>query len=188
MAATTRRASEGAPVDLAEAKAAWARSARPVLEKVAADYNGFLTYQQLAEMVQEDSGIVTGVPFRHWIGGVLGAVARAQAPDEPILTSLVVRANGSVGDGYAIPLEERGEEMPSDLDLHAAAERLKCYEHYGAQLPADGGSPQLTPQVLERRQRSSRPASEHRSVCPTCHMVVPLSGECDYCVESSEPT
>jgi len=96
---TTRREDDGTEVPWPEAVAAWAAAARPVLERAATQYNAFLTYQQLAEAVQDDTGITTGVPFRHWIGGVLGTVAAMEQPDEPILTSLVVRADGSVGDG-----------------------------------------------------------------------------------------
>ncbi len=178
---TTRRSDDGTEVPWREANAAWAVAARPVLERAAEQYNAFLTYQQLAEAVQEDTGIVTGVPFRHWIGGVLGAVAAAERPDEPILTALVVRADGSVGDGYAIPVTERDGRVPDDLDAHAAAERLACYRHFGADLPSDGGSPKLTPAVAQRRANRARRKERPREVCPTCRLTLPLTGECDFC-------
>src|SRR5215203_4560104 len=65
--------------------------------------------QEMAELVQEHAGVTTGMPFRHWIGRVLGEVSRLERPNEPLLTSLVVRADGTIGDGYIIPIRERGE-------------------------------------------------------------------------------
>ena len=72
---TTRRVSDGSVVDFKAAQRAWAAAARPVLERVARTYNQYIVYQDLAEAVQEESGITTGVPFRHWIGSVLGALS-----------------------------------------------------------------------------------------------------------------
>src|SRR5829696_6876002 len=114
---TTRRIRDGSPVGWADAVAAWAAAGRPVLEQTARSYGAYLTYRQMAEEVQESAGISTGVPFRHWIGQVLGSIASGQRarPDEPILTALVVRADGTIGDGYAIPLAERGLVVPDDL-------------------------------------------------------------------------
>lgn len=177
---STRKA-DGTEVPWADALASWAAAARPVLERAAGRYNAFLTYQQLAEAVQEDTGITTGVPFRRWIGGVLGAVAAAEKPGEPILTSLVVRADGSVGDGYATPVEARDGAVPADLDMHAANERLACYRHFGADLPEDGGKPRLTPKVAQRRSARSAAAGRPAAVCPTCRLTLPASGECDFC-------
>ena len=89
---TTQRVSDGEPVDFDDAKQAWADAARPVLERVAGTYNLYIEYKDLAESVQQDTGITTGVLVHHWIGSVLGAVARERrAPDEPMLI-LAVRA------------------------------------------------------------------------------------------------
>ena len=89
---TTQRVSDGDPVDFADAKQAWADAARPVLERVAGTYNLYIEYKDLAESVQQDTGITTGVLVHHWIGSVLSAVARERrAPDEPMLSSLCVR-------------------------------------------------------------------------------------------------
>lgn len=179
---TTRRVSDSEPVGWAEAVAAWAVAGRAVLERTARSYGAYLTYQEMAEEVQALSGISTGVPFRHWIGQVLGAVALDRpSPEEPMLTSLVVHADGSIGDGYAIPVKERDGEVPADLEMHAAAERLRCYEYFGAVLPPEGGRPALTTQVAERRINARRQTPPKRPVCPTCHLELPLSGQCDYC-------
>jgi hypothetical protein len=176
---TTRRTADGSPVEWSEAIAQWARVGRPVLEHVAQTYGSYVTYQEMAELVQERAGITTGVPFRHWIGAVLGEVSRLERPDEPLLTSLVVRADGTIGDGYIIPIRERGEADPADLELHAATERLRCYRHYGAKVPPHGGQPVFTKTVAAKRA-SARP-TKSRPVCPTCHLQLPASGVCDTC-------
>ncbi len=174
---TTRRAADGAPVEWHDAIAQWASAGRPVLEHVARTYGAHVTYQEMSELVQEATGITTGVPFRHWIGSVLGELARRERPGEPLLTSLVVRANGTIGDGYIVPIRERGEPDPADLELHAATERLRCYRHFGADMPSDGGRPAFTKSVAAKRAyaRPTRP----RLVCPTCNLQLPVSGHCD---------
>jgi len=139
-----------------------------VLERVAQTYGSYVTYQEMAELVQEDSGIITAVPFRHWIGAVLGEVCRLERPDEPLLTSLVVRADGTIGDGYIIPIRQRGEADPVDLELHAATERLRRYRRYGAELPPDGGRPVFTKAVAAKRA-GARPTKSRPCARPaTC--------------------
>ncbi len=181
---TTRRVSDGSAVAWGEATAAWAAAARPVLERVAETYNEYIVYQDLAEAVQEESGITTGVPFRHWIGKVLGSVARdRRANDEPMLTSLCVHADGTVGTGYGEAVLERTGVVPADLDLHAAAERLACYRYFGATLPADGGRPTLTKQLTSKRPRLHRAVQAPRRQCPNCFVEVAASGVCGICGE-----
>jgi hypothetical protein len=184
---TTRRVSDGTLVEWPDAVAAWARAGRPVLERVASRYNTYVTYQQLSEEVQREAGITTGVPFRHWIGQVLGHLASTQPLSEPLLTSLVVRADGTIGDGYAIPIRARGEVVPEDLEMHAANERLRCYKYFGAVLPPDGGRANLTQEVAKRRRVRRRQSSRlDRATCPTCFLQLPASGICDGCGEESE--
>lgn len=177
---TTRRVADGIPVAFRDAQTEWARVARAVLEDHARTYGSVIKYQQLAEEVQQASGITTQVPFRHWIGSVLGALARDQPVDEPILTSLVVRADGTIGDGYAIPVTERDGTAPADLEEHAAAERLACYRHFGATLPADGGRPVYTSEVAKRRRQATR-QPQPSDTCPTCFTRLPLTGSCAQC-------
>jgi hypothetical protein len=182
---TTRRLDDNAPVEFSSAIEAWAAAGRPVLEQVAKSYGSYVTYQELAEEVQNTTGIRTQVPFRHWIGKVLYAVATSpRAPNEPMLTSLVVRADGTIGPGYAGPLAERDGETPADLDVQAAEERLDCYRYFGALLPADGGRPMLTRQVAERRRIGVRNRTKplpSPAICPTCHLALPRTGRCDNC-------
>lgn len=181
---TTRRMADGAPVAWNEAVAGWAVAGRLVLERVASDYGAYLTYQQLAEEVQAAAGVTTGVPFRHWIGQVLGAIAAEQDAryGEPFLTSLVVRADGTIGDGYAVPVEHRDGAVPDDLEMHAAEERLRCYRFFGADLPPGGGEPRLTGEVATRRANARRNAPKlRRPVCPNCFLQLPATGICDAC-------
>ena len=130
-----------------------------MLERVAGTYNLYIEYKDLAETVQQDSGITTGVLVHHWIGSVLGAVARERrAPDEPMLSSLCVRADGTIGAGYGESVLEREGAVPEDLDLHAAAERLACYRYFGANLPENGGAPTLTATAQDQAKPSAAPA------------------------------
>ena len=182
---TTQRVADGDPVDFEDAKQAWAEAARPVLERVAGSYNQYIENKELAESVQQDSGITTGVLTHHWIGSVLGAVARdRRAPDEPMLISLCVRADGTIGAGYGEAILEREGVVPADLDLHAAEERLACYRYFGAALPENGGKPTLTRQLREKRSRVARqPERAPRRQCPTCFLEVAASGVCGICGE-----
>lgn len=151
---------------------------------IARQYHAVVTYGELADAVQEATGIRTRMLLSNWIGRVLGAVsADCHRRDEPMLSSLCVHADGGVGPGYAEAVIERyGGKAPEDLDQHAAEERLKCYRHFGADLPPDGGRPVLTPQVAARRADTKRASrAEDRKVCPTCHIQLPLSGQCDFC-------
>jgi len=66
-----------------------------------------------------------------------------------------------------------GGPLPGDLDMHAAEERLRCYQSFGADLPPGGGRPALTPQIAARRvwlARQSR-ADAPSSLCPSCNLA-----------------
>jgi hypothetical protein len=181
----TYREVDASPVAMLDAKVAWAAVAREVLERVAREYQGLINYGDLAEEIQDRSGIRTRMLMHYWIGDVLGMVSReCHRRREPLLSSLCVHQDGTIGDGYAWALAETyGGEAPDDLDMHAAEERLKCYRHFGAPMPPGGGSPVLTPQVASRRRAAARRARDEspRPVCPTCHLALPATGQCDFC-------
>ena len=176
----------GNPLELEAARAAWASSAREALLRTAGTYNAYLTYKDLAGEVQIRSGIRTKQLSHHWIGKVLGVVAsECHRLGEPLLSSLCVQQNGSVGAGYGASLVEiYGEPRPADLDLAAAEERLKCYRHFGATMPPDGGRAMLTPTLAATRNkkptvsRARAPVEEVRRSCPLCHVRLPSSGVC----------
>jgi hypothetical protein len=121
----------------------------------------------------------------NWIGGVLEQVALGcYSRGEPLLSALCVHSDGTVGEGYGHAIADTyGGDVPTDLDMHAAAERLKCYVRFGAEVPVGGGAPALTPQVAAKRAQAKRKmaADRPRKVCPTCHLELPLTGQCDNC-------
>lgn len=166
----TYRESDGAAASMSDAKAVWADIARMVLMRVSTVYHGLITYSELADEVQSKSGIRTRMLMHAWIGDVLGMVARdCYRRGEPLLSALCVHADGTVGDGYGWAIDETyGGSAPEDLDMHAALERLKCYRHFGAVMPSDGGRPALTPQVASKRRTAARRSKDGspRPLCP----------------------
>jgi len=163
---------------------AWATAGLTELVGVGREYGKYVTYQELSDQLIGRTGITTKVPFRRWIGPVLGEIDRLQRvkPEEPMLVSLVVRADGTIGDGYLTTLQQRGREIPEDLDDHAAQERFRCYQFFGAKLPEDGGSPQLTEKVAVRRSKR-QPSKEvkPKPVCPSCFLQLSATGICSNC-------
>jgi hypothetical protein len=186
------------------ARAAWAEAARPVLLEAAGRYRGTVTLKKLAAAVQESTGITTTQPMHKWIADVLARVTDdCESRGEPLLSSLCVSVQGSVGETYADAVEHARGSRPADPDEHAAEERLECYRHWHADgLPRDGGTPLRTAHFKTVRKasapaprtptprrvsaRSSKPAAaapEPKPIrlCPTCFTQVPASGVCDYC-------
>lgn len=190
------------------AREAWAEAARPVLLEAAGRYRALVTFKQLAAAVQEATGITTTQLMHQWIGDVLGRVTdKCQSRGEPLLSSLCVSVQGSVGQGYADAVEHARGDRPADPDEHAAEERLSCYRHWKATgLPRDGGTPlrtahfktvrkaapsKPTPRAAAPRKTATRktpsaaaaPAPEPKPIplCPRCFTQVPASGVCDYC-------
>jgi hypothetical protein len=176
----------GQLVEPQDAQVAWVPIARESLLRTAKTYNGFITYGELAEELQSKSGIRTNQLTHHWIGKVLGDVlSDCHQMSEPLLSSLCVHKNGTVGASYGTALDHTyGGPRPADLDQAAAEERLKCYIHFGAQVPEDGGQPQLTPMLTAMRSKkatSSRvraAVEDKRAICPLCYVQLPSSGVC----------
>jgi hypothetical protein len=177
---------EASEVGTEESRAAWAEAARPILIKVAHRYHAVITYKELAAEVQRVTGIRTKQLTHYWIGDVLGRVSSDSAGrEEPLLSALCVNADGSVGEGYAAAVAAADGELTGDGDDHAAQQRLACYRYFEApDLPAEGGSAALTPQLAARRTRlrKARIAEAPADVCPTCHTQLPATKVCDnYC-------
>ena len=179
----------GAPQDAADvgeeaARSAWAASARDVLMETASTYHSTITSKELAAEVMVRSNITTSRPTHYWIGDVLGRVSADCAErGEPLLSSLCVNAEGSVGKAYeGVVVAARGSQ-DGDADDHASVERLACYRHFGADMPKGGGVRALTPRLSasRSRERRARAAEKMPPLCPTCHTAVPSTGVCDYC-------
>ncbi|MEV6138922.1 hypothetical protein AB0L63_23235 [Nocardia sp. NPDC051990] len=184
------RAGDDVPVTLREATVAWAFAAHAQLSEIATGYGNFVTVAELAERVQEASGVHTGAPTRMWMDAILRKVARrCHNAGEPPLTSLCVQEDHTVGDIYKYVLELARLPIPKDLELHAAYARWQCYEQHGAAMPAEPTAPPLTPKVAGSRststtQQATKPQTEpaRAAVCVECFIELPASGTCHYCV------
>ena len=168
-----------------EARDAWATAARAVLVEAAGSYRSVVTHKELAAAVQERSGVHTERRTHYWIDDVLGAVARECATrGEPLLSALCVNRDGSVGSSYGPLVLELTGSTPDDPDDHAAKERLACHRFFEAgDLPADGGTSALVPQLAAARARVRKAAAAARPArtCPTCYMELLPTGVCDTC-------
>lgn len=160
---------------------AWVEATEPILEEAAATFGGSITYQRLGEELFERTGYRTEMLLGNWIGKVLGPVQEGTLSEgKPPLTSLVVRAEtGGVGDGYINHENRHGFSSSLERQEAAAADRLTCYRVYCDDVPADA-KPRMTDLFAEKHRNAAEPESPPRS-CPTCHMVLPASGQCDYC-------
>ncbi|OKH85645.1 hypothetical protein EB75_19955 [Mycobacterium sp. ST-F2] len=183
----------GAFVEMKDAYDAWEPFAIGLLRDTASHYNSFVTYKQLAEFVQDQTGITHKALITNWIGELLGRVIRhCVLNDLPQLSSLCVTAEGTVGNGYRAVLaadhqKNAGDRGPTEtleqLDDHAARTRLDCYRYFGADLPPDGGEPTLTPQAKASRdyKRAQAKREAPPKLCPVHHTQLPATGVCDYC-------
>lgn len=168
---------DGTAVSQAEALRIWAPIAVDELISTAHTYDAVVTYKELALRVQDVSGVRTTQLIMHWIGRLLDQVITiSDGRGEPPLTALCVRADGTVGDGYAGVAVAGGPK-----EQLAAQERLLCYRRYAKDLPADGGKPNVTP-FSARHQRTKTPSPVREDlVCPNCFMILPMSKACDAC-------
>jgi len=193
---------EAAVIGSEAARETWALAARHVLADAAGEYHAVVTVQELGDAVQQRSRIRTKQATRHWIGDVLYRVAAdCHRRREPLLSSLCVNADGTMGGWYAdTVLHLRGERV-GDPEDHAAQERLDCYRRHGAELPPGGGEPARPVRVQPARTRRARTSTEATTgrvtraakvpkaarveaaprVCDRCFTALPASGQCDYC-------
>ena len=160
-----------------------------MLVDVARQPNGHITYQDIADMLQDSTGIETRVPMRNWIGTPLWLVAEMCVRNkEPQLTALVVSAQTlEVGDGYLNTFAIAGQPIPKNLQRAAAETRVECYDHFSRREPVGWDRTRLTgrnaapPQAKARRVAKTRPEPETPKVCPTCFLELLPSGRCGYC-------
>jgi len=125
------------------------------------------------------------------------------ARDEPWLSAFCVGTDGRMGDRYRA-LVGSVDSGPSDIEMHAATQRVEAHRYHGATLPVDGGRPTLPPQLAKQRASAPKPAGTRtrtprakapaaprrhknpeitRAVCPTCFLQLPATGRCDNCDE-----
>ena len=187
---------DGAYVEMKDAYDAWEPFAIALLVNAGKRYNGFVTYKQLAEFVQDQTGITHKGLITNWIGELLGRVIEHCVEENiPHLSSLCVTSEGTVGNGYRAVLEaermrredaddsEDDEETLEQLDDHAARTRLECYRRFGAELPPGGGEPTLTPQAKTSRdyKRAQAKRDAPPKLCPVHNTQLPATGICDDC-------
>ncbi len=175
---------DAADLPLDESRDAWAAAARDVLVETAGRYQATITTKELAVQSQNRTGIRTKQLTHYWIGDVLTRVAAECARrDEPLLSALCLNADGAVGSAYTPAVLAATGETPADADDHAARERLKCYQHFGADLPEGGGAATLSPKLAATRgrERKIRHAERPMAECPNCNLQLPATGICDDC-------
>lgn len=177
-------------VGVNEARAEWANAAGDVLTEVAGHYLAVVTYAELAEQVQQRTGLRTRTHSRNWLGSVIAqVVARTRAAGLPPLTSLVShRVDGG-----------------TDLDETTVRSRLACYRHFADDVPDDvivaADEAEAAERALAAKEASEKAAKPRRRpstttpaasrpvkredappvICPTCFMQLPASGICDSC-------
>ncbi len=206
MALDAYKADDDTPVDDAAALEAWTRSARPVLVQVARRYGAVIAPSRVAEEVQALSGVRTREPAGDWVDEVLDAVdVDCISREEPLLSAFCVSSDdGRVGARYEKLAVSVDPGAATDIEMHAAKQRLEAHRYHGAIVPVDGGKPTLTPQVASARASapkratslSTRPRTPRaktatprkpkkpeieRAVCPTCFLQLPATGRCDNC-------
>lgn len=146
--------SDGTDVPHPEALIEWAAISYQKLKEVACTYNEVISYAQLSELVQTETDIRTKMLIPNWIGSVLEIAAiKAAEAAEPPLTSLCIHADGTIGDGYELAPKFESASKASDIETRAAEDRLLCYQAFATDLPGNGGTPTLTPQVELRRRK-----------------------------------
>ena len=180
----TYRVADGSKVAFADALAAWVPIAYDALIEVARRYNRWTTYLELTDRVQEISGIRTKMLIGNWSGQLLEQVARAAADvGEVPLTSLCVHQDGTIGIGYLRAPKAVAVDPDVDVDDLAAEHRLLCYQKYADDLPADGGTPTVTPRVAEARARraTSKRADAEAKLCPIHFVELSTNGLCSFC-------
>jgi uncharacterized protein (DUF697 family) len=153
------------PIPFTEALAEWAPVARDLLIETAKVFGSLITQAEVASKVQSETGIRAGRPVRLWINDLLAAVTRLRGEGEPLLASLCVRLDESVGDAYLHVVEVAGREKPEDPERDAAVARFDCYAFAGAAMPP-GARPILAPRVAERRAAAARAQSPRKAAKP----------------------
>ncbi|SDH88894.1 HNH endonuclease [Agrococcus jejuensis] len=147
---------DGTQVPEAQAFDAWALAAHTRLTAIARQYNRTITYAELADEIQRETGLFTRKRLPSWIGRVLEDVAGiAVAHGQPSLSALCVRKNGTIGDGYLRAPRIRTATL-EDVEQQAALDRWECYKMFADRLPIDGGRPTLTPEHELRTRTDER--------------------------------
>jgi hypothetical protein len=171
-------------ISMKDALDTWEPFAIAKLMETAKQYNATVTYGQVRDHVWTATGIRHDGLLSNWVGQLLNRVIKhCNEQGIPHLSSLVVKEDGTVGEGFRAALSDPEQARTlEDLDDLAAEMRLECYRHFGAELPPDGGKPTLTPKAKYTRDKKDRttPPREMKQ-CPECFLTMPASGVCETC-------
>jgi hypothetical protein len=165
----------------------WAHVGYDVLVDVARKPNSHITYQAIADALQDTTGIPAGGP--KWIDTTLALVAEMCVRNgEPQLTALVVEADSlEVGDGFAATYSIAGQLLPKNLQRAAAELRAECYDHFSRREAVGWDRTKLTGRTATPRTPPARIPSKPKpepvapKVCTRCYLVLLPSGHCGYC-------
>lgn len=105
----TWRVSDNSAVAFDLATEAWSLAAREILIRTAKRYHAYITHEELADDVQQSTGIRTRSLKKDWMVAVLDKVADdCHLRGEPALTALCVRKDETMGTAYRHVLEIAG--------------------------------------------------------------------------------
>lgn len=162
-------------VSNSDALALWTPIALEVLIATAQKYHAVVTDEELAAVVQQQSGISHDQPPGAWIGKLLDRVAlETRRRDEPPLAALCL---------YDADDEKKAQQ------------RLQCYRAYAQDLPADGGvaARVARPAARTAARRETRPRAStprlrepesprlRETTCVSCFLIVPAGPTCSSC-------
>ena len=170
--------------------ARWTPAALDVLRETASRYGAVITISNLADEVVRRTRVESPTSRRTWLTNWLEITAlAAERAGDPPLTSLAVQRDGTVGDAYGRAVLAATGDLVKDVEQRAAEDRLRCYQAFATDLPADGG----TPRPAKPRRASSSSSTPRASratpkveprpvkICPTCFTALPATGICDMC-------
>ncbi|HZK04700.1 MAG TPA: hypothetical protein VFC82_02505 [Actinomycetaceae bacterium] len=141
-----------------EGKEPWSAAAFDVLMETAQNYEATVTYSELAEVVQERSGLFTRTDSAHWIGSVLSTVSRRCADENlPPLSSVAV-VRPSIGDLFAAAVASPDSALEK-REAVAARARLRVYREFASDIPDDVVRALAIAEREEAVQAASKPAA-----------------------------
>jgi hypothetical protein len=179
---------QGRIVGRAAAEAAWLPAGRELLGQIAARPMATISQSDFAAQVQHASGVTALGGTNKWLAHCLAALAEANAAEGvPCLTSLVVSADGKVGEAYDDALQAYGVAPAAsnrERESRAAQDRIGCYRWAGAPEPRGGWHAKVpVTRAAPTRERVAAPKTPERAIdyCPNCFTALPATGVCDFC-------
>jgi len=166
---TIYRVRDARPMTWGDAMRAWAPIAQRVLYETSVSDRATITLEELAEIVQEESGVRTKEAVSTWITRLTDRVTAAD-PDIPIpVPPAPTKARATRA---AAPKRAK----PATGATPTAAASSATITGSTPAVPATSAAPKAT--AAPKRPRGAEPEV---TICPTCFMALPASGICDNC-------